>query len=329
MNIRINLQSLPTHLTQSPEWGIFKTKMGTSAIQVDGIQFTLHKLPFLPFNIAYCPKSNPAKINWDKIKDSARRNHCIFIRFDVPNIPILSNNFWRKWQEEFAEHCQKAPRDTFAKATILIDLTKTNEKLLAEMHPKTRYNIRLAIKKGVKIEEKHDTGTLEIFLRLQQETASRQKFYIHSDNYYKTLWKILAPKGMAHFLIASYDGEPIVIWFLINFKSVLYYPYGGSSLKYKNMMASNLVGWEAIQLGKRFGCNLFDMWGITTNEDQNDPWYGFTRFKQGFGGQIIKFIDSYDLVINPLVYRLFNLSYKISWRFLRLKKLLCAKISNS
>lgn len=318
----MNFKNLPPHLTQSHEWGIFKTKMRTPAIQVKGVQFTIHKLPFFPFNVAYCPKCSPEKINWDNIKDSALSNNCAFVRFDVPNIPVSSNNYWKEWQRKFEKHCQKAPRDTFAKATIFIDLTKKDEEILAEMHPKTRYNIRLATRKGVKVETRYDSEAFKIFLQLQRETADRQGFFIHPDNYYKTLWKTFATKKMAHLLIASYDKKPAAAWCLLNFKGVLYYPYGGSSLKYKNTMASNLIGWEAIQLGKRLGCQLLDMWGITLNENENDPWYGFTRFKRGYGGQIIKFMDSYDLVIVDWVYHLFNLSYKIFWRFLRLKKML-------
>jgi len=289
------------HIVQSPEWGEVKTRVGTPAVRVGEVQFTLHKVPFLPFNVGYCPKVDVEKIDWEQLKAAGKKHNCIFIKIEPDGNEELriKNKGLRK------------SKPIFATQTILLDLTKSEGELLAGMKQKTRYNIRLAQRKGVVIEERTDPEALEIFLRLQRETARRQGFFIHPDSYYKTVFEVLHPKGMAYLLIARVEETPVVAWMLLRYQDTLYYPYGGSSTKFKNYMASNLVMWEAIRLGKRLGCKVFDMWGAA--DDPNDPWYGFTRFKLGYGGRLVTFPGAYDLVLNPFLYWPFILADKLRW----------------
>jgi len=312
-------EKLPAHITQSEAWRKFKKAVGIPSIKVAGIQFFLHKIPLTSLNVGYCPKVCPEKIEWGLLKKKAMENNCVMVRFDVPNV-VASSSSAVKWQREFEKNCKKSPRSIFAQYTILLDLKKPEEELFKNLHPKTRYNVRLSQKHGVIVQEKNDPKTLENFLILLEKTAIAKKFYIHPKNYYRTLWKILYPRGMAYLLEASYQKEPLVIWLLLKFGRVLYYPYGGSTDRYRNFMPSNLIAWEAIRLGKRLGCELFDMWGATGSQDKNDPWYGFTRFKLGYGGKLVKFIDSYDLVIKPHLYTLFNFGYSLAWKILRFKR---------
>ncbi|MCG2686296.1 peptidoglycan bridge formation glycyltransferase FemA/FemB family protein, partial [Candidatus Parcubacteria bacterium] len=94
-----------------------------------------------------------------------------------------------------------------------------------------------------------------------------------------------------------------------------------SSNQLKNYMASNLMMWEAIKLGKKLNCQLLDMWGAAPPDtDQADPWHGFTDFKLKYGGQRVEFLDSRDLIINRPIYHLFNLADKIRWTLLNLKR---------
>ena len=205
----------------------------------------------------------------------------------------------------------------FATQTILLDLTKSEEELLAEMKQKTRYNVRLAEKKGVVVEERDDPEALDIFLKLQKETAKRQGFFVHPDSYYSTVWEVLRPKSMAHLLVAKVENTPVVAWLLLKYQDTFYYPYGGSSTEFKEYMASNLMMWEAIKLGKKLGCKVFDLWGAT--DDESDPWYGFTRFKLGYGGELVSFPGAYDLILNSLLYYPFILVDKLRWWFLKLR----------
>jgi lipid II:glycine glycyltransferase (peptidoglycan interpeptide bridge formation enzyme) len=135
------------------------------------------------------------------------------------------------------------------------------------------------------------------------------------------MWASLK-NSMAYLLIAEYRGKPLVAWILFIFNNVLYYPYGASSNEHREVMASNLMMWEAIRFGKKMKCGTFDMWGsLGPNPDPSDPWYGFHRFKEGYGGTLTEFVGSFDLIINPFLYQLYNLAHHARWVYLRIKKI--------
>ena len=212
----------------------------------------------------------------------------------------------------------QSKKSLFTKYNFLIDLTKTEEQLLAAMHPKTRYNIGIAQKKGVEVYESTKEEDFEIYLKLYFETTKRQKYFGHTSSYHKLVWQTLAPVKMARLLIAKYQGEPLVAWMLLNFASTLYYPYGGSSKEYKDVMASNLIAWEAIRLGKKMGLKVFDMWGaLAPDAKESNPWYGFHRFKAGYGPAHVEYVGTYDLILKPALYNTLNIADKLRWIYLR------------
>jgi len=309
----MNLEQLPTHITQSTAWGKFKTKMGTAAVRAGEAQFTLHKIPLTPYHIGYCPKVDPTNIDWERVKQAGEESRCVAIRFDCPNI---IKKYRGTREDGFQKHCVRAPKSTFAKHTVFLDITPNEDELLSQMKAKTRYNTRYAQRHGVVVTEKTDREGLQIFLKLQRETATRQNFLIHPDKYYHQLFDTLQPHSMVHILVAEHQAQPLAAYLLLGHQGVLYYPYGGSATAKRNLFPSNLLMWEAILLGKRLNYQLMDMWGATT--DEADPWWGFTRFKLGYNGKLVEFIDSYDLVINTPVYRAFNLTYASFWKIVGL-----------
>lgn len=309
---------MSTHVVQSAEWGKFKTEYGTKAVRVDGVQYTIHKIPLTNYFYAYSPRVNPLKIDFEKLEVSLKENKCIAINFDVPNVLVDGSNV-EKNIEILRAKCVRAPRDTFAKANILLDLQPEENDLLANMHKKHRYNIKVAQKEGVTVKRAVDMSDFDNFYRLLAETAVRQKYFIHPKGYYEKLWKRLQPLEMAHILTAEYQGEALASWMLLVHDRVLYYPYGGSSDKHKNLFGSNLVGWEAIRLGKELECHTFDMWGAANNpEDEKDTYHGFTNFKMKFGGKHVTYINSYDFVVDKNKYKLFNLTNYLRWKILKL-----------
>jgi lipid II:glycine glycyltransferase (peptidoglycan interpeptide bridge formation enzyme) len=309
-----------THIVQSPEWGKFKSEMGTPATRVGEIQYTKHKIPISPHYYAYCPKVDPEKIDWEKLTKSLKENGCIAINFDVPNV-IENTKSSEKGIQIFEGKCKRSPRNTFAASNVILDLTTKEDDLLANMHKKHRYNIRLAQKKGVKVRKATNGEDFEIFYNLLNETAQRQRYYIHSKEYYKKIWEMLGGQDMCHILIAEHEKIPLVTWMLFTYENVLYYPYGGSFEKMKNLQGSNLIAWEAIKLGKKLGCTVFDMWGAANDpNDTTDPWYGFTNFKIKFGGKHVKYINSYDFIINTPAHALFNSANNLRWKILNLIK---------
>ncbi len=300
------------HIVQSKEWGEVKTLLGTPAIKANGIQYTKHKIPFTKYFYGYCPKVNPNHIQWDEVIKSAEKENVIAINFDCPDI-TTEDPHSKEMEEILKNNCLPSSKQTFAKYNVVLDITKSEEELLANMHSKTRYNIKYAQKSGVTVKEEKEVD-INVFIDLQKQAAQRQKFFIHPDKYYETIWKVLGNKGVAKLLIAYYKETPVTCWMLYIINKTLYYPYGGSSGEYQNLFPNNLVCWEAIKLGKKYGCETFDLWGASKDpNDTTDPWYGFTRFKLGFGGKHVEYINSYDVVINQPLYRAFNTANKIRW----------------
>jgi len=133
------------------------------------------------------------------------------------------------------------------------------------------------------------------------------------------MWQTMIVNGGGHLLKAIYEGKTLTTWVLFELNDVLYYPYGASSNQNKEVMASNLMMWETIKLGKKHGCKMFDMWGSMGPEpDRSDPWYGFHRFKQGYGGELTEFVGTYDLVVNRTLYKIYILVDKLRWIVLKL-----------
>lgn len=307
------------HIVQSAEWGEFKASDGRPVVRAGGVQFSVHKMPLLPIKVGYAPKVNPLNIKWEDLKkDAAKASVCV-VRFDTPNV-FVGETDEKEALKIFKNNCIKSPRSTFTQHNIILDLSKSEEELMAVMNSKTRYNVRLAERKGVVVKEESNDKGLNIFLKLQEETAKRQGFMLHPDNYYRKLWNLLSSKKIAHIMVAYFEDEPLTSWILFAKDNVLYYPYGASSLKYRELMASNLMAWEVIKFGKKIGCLSFDMWGSSDPEDTTSSWYGFTKFKLGYGGVPVKYIDSYDLVIDPFKYQVFVWVYKLFWMANGVKK---------
>ena len=325
---------LVTHPMQSWEWGEFRKKTGVKIARlgvfangklVNAFQLTIHKIPYTLWSIGYLPKGPlPTKEMLDELVKIGHENNCIFIQLE-PNVEVTQNQILKLKANSYK--LLPSGRPLFTKYNFVIDLTKDKEELLAAMHPKTRYNIRVAERHNVQVEERQDERAFKIYLKLFFATTKRQHYFGHTPEYHGLMWKTLRPDNRAsgqaltaRLLIAYYRKIPLVAWMILHFDDTIYYPYGGSSDKYKNVMASNLLMWKAIRIGKRLGAKRFDLWGaLGPNPNPNDPWYGFHRFKQGYGGKLVEYLGSYDLVLNPLLYWIFHLIDKLRWLFLRLK----------
>lgn len=308
-----------THIMQSWQWGDFRKKMGQTVLRyglyeglklIKVFQITLHPIPFTRYFVGYLPKGIfPDKELLENLRKIGQKYSCAFIKLE-PNIELddkqhsISNI-----PKEFI----KSPKSLFPKHNFIIDLTQSEEELLKNMHPKTRYNINVAKKHRVKIEQKTDNEGFDIFLRLYLETTKRQGFFGHNENYHRQFFNQFKDSGMARILIASYkpppkfEKTPLAAWMLVNFKDTIYYIYGGSSIEYKQVMANNLIAWEAIRLGKKLGLQKFDMWGaLGEDADLKDPWFGFHSFKKGYGGKLIEYIGTFDLIFNRPIYIVFT-----------------------
>ncbi len=368
---KIEFNRVVTHPLQSYEWGEFRQATGIKVIRrgfyknnklIKAFTLTIHKIPHTPSTIGYFPKGDlPDTDVIHELIKIGKTEKCIFIQLE-PNIikkNVSKTNIVNYENENlnFIENCKlkienltitPAAHPLFTKYTFVLDLTKTEEELLKNMHSKARYNIKVAKKHGVEVTENNSDKAFENYLKLMSETTARQKFYAHTENYHRVLWKTLkchpefisgssndkmlkqvqhdktgkeTNKLTTHLLTAKYQDKILTAWMLFVFKDSLYYPYGASSSENREVMSSSLMMWEAIRFGKKLGLKKFDMWGaLGPDPDPKDPWFGFHNFKQKYSPDHVEFIGSYDLIINPALYQLYKLTDKLRWIYLKFRK---------
>lgn len=315
--------SVIVHPVQTWEWGEFQKSQGHTIFRfgvfdskdklVTAFTVSFHTIPKTKYSIGTILRGpQVTKEILQTVRKIAQKQNAIFVKFE-PDVAKseASMNF---------NNLVVSPKVAFYPHTFKIDLTKSEDELLAAMHSKTRYNIRVANRYGVEIKEETNDQGFEIYLKLLFDTTKRQGFYLHTLKYHRDLWKILKKTDMPHIMLASYQGKVLSAFMLFKLKDHLFYPYGASLDINREVMAPTLNMWESIKLGQKLKCKTFDMWGcLGPDAKEGDNGFGFHRFKQGYNGQPFEYIGTYDYIINPTLYKLYNLIDKLRWKILRLK----------
>ena len=245
----------------------------------------------------------------------ARQQGAIFIKID-PDIPLGSGVPGQPderphpigkavEQDLLAAGWRYSAEQVQFRNTVLMDLNRTEEELLAAMKQKTRYNLRLAGRKGVTVR----TGgmpDLEALYQMYAETCVRDGFVIRDREYYMKLWSSFIAAGMAEPLVAEFDGEPVAGLMLFHFAGRAYFLHGMSSDEQRDKMPGYLLQWEAMRRAKALGCCTYDLWGAPEVFAEGDPLWGVYRFKEGFNGQVVRTLGAYDYPVNPVAYRLYT-----------------------
>jgi len=274
---------------QSWEWGEFQKSLGRQVwrfvcddkfVQIIKMPLPLGKfyfyVPRLDFEI------DDALLNCLKL--FAYKQKGIFLRIEPVSQDLTAFNF-------------KKVKSVQPSQTLLLDLSNSEEQLLAEMHQKTRYNIRLAAKKGVKLATLNHEKFL-IFYDLLLDTFRRKGKKLYSREYFQKLMK----HNFAKLYFAEYGQKILCANLVVFYGDTATYLYGGSAPEDKNTMAPQLLQWEIMKLAKALGYKYYDLWGIDEKK-----WPGVTRFKKGFGGFEVKYPGTFDLAINKLDYNLYHL----------------------
>jgi peptidoglycan pentaglycine glycine transferase (the first glycine) len=193
------------------------------------------------------------------------------------------------------------------KNTVLIDLSPSEEEMLARMKQKTRYNIRLAGKKGVALR----IGTpkdLSMLYKMYAETSVRDGFVIRDESYYQTVWKLFmnSNEPTSEPLIAELNSEPVAAIFVFYFARRAYYVYGMSRDAHREKMPTHFLQWETMKRGKAKGCKVYDLWGAPDVFDESDSLWGVYRFKEGLGGKVVRTLGAWDFAPNPFWYKLYS-----------------------
>ena len=289
--------------------------MGIDVVRLNDWYVTFHSVPHTPWTIGYFPKGPmPDEQMIAELMKLGKEKRAIFIQLE-PNVVATPNGLPIT---DFRLRTSHHP--LFTKYTFVLDLAKSEEELLAAMHSKTRYNIRVAQKHGVTIVQDNSEEAFDAYLKLSEETTSRQGFYAHNRTYHQTMWRILKKAGIAHLFTATYQRKVLAAWVVFVWGDTIYYPYGASSREHREVMAPNLMLWEIARWAKARNLKHFDLWGaISPHPDPNDPWYGFHRFKEGFRPRLVAYMGSFDLIIHPFLYRLYMLADTLRWMLLRIR----------
>jgi lipid II:glycine glycyltransferase (peptidoglycan interpeptide bridge formation enzyme) len=216
------------------------------------------------------------------------------------NQEIRLNFETQKW------NLKKANTNILPSDTIFLDLKKDVDQLLNEMKPKTRYNVNLSQRKGVKV-RRADIHDLDIWYKLYEETCTRNGMYLHTIEYFHAVLatKISDAKSPAEveLLIAEINNIPLAAMFLVFSGQRATYLYGASSSMKRNYMPTYSLQWHAIKRAKNRGCTEYDMFGVAPKPDHAHPLYGLYRFKKGFGGNLFHRMGCWDYPLNAGIYK--------------------------
>ena len=307
---------------QSFEWGELKSRFGWTPIRlavedngkiIAGVSILKKQLPYLGHSMFYAPRgpvidfSNRQLVEFFLcgIEELADDEKAISFKIDpeIPDLPLAQSSPLTN-----LDGCGfvKAPKQVQPRATLFLDLTRDLDDILMSFEEKTRYNVRLAQKKGVVVVEDKSQKGMDIFYHMYQQTAKRDHFMIHPLKYYQSIRELLFTKGLGSNFIAYYKNKPIASVIVFCFGTKLWYMYGASVSEFRNVMPNHLLHWQIIQWAKQKNLKTYDFWGIPANPKEGHPLFGVYRFKKGFGGKSVKFIGAYDFPYSPLFYNLFE-----------------------
>jgi peptidoglycan pentaglycine glycine transferase (the first glycine) len=267
----------------------------------------------LPFgkSLAYIPRGplgEPRRWQalWPQVDALCRSQGAVFLKVE-PDLwdPPAGPGHTPPQGFTASRHSIQPPR------TIMLNLDGDEDDWLGRMKPKTRYNIRLAQKKGIQVHASQDIAT---YARLAKITAQRDGFGVHSLEYYRRAYELFHPKGECELLQAGYQGEPLAALMVFACGGRAWYFYGASSDQHREKMPTYLLQWEAMRWARQRGCLEYDLWGIPDEDEQTleagfeqrrDGLWGVYRFKRGFGGQLRRSAGPWDRVYQPVLYRLY------------------------
>lgn len=259
---------------------------------------------------SFLPK-NCFMIRYDLCWESFWKNDHYFIdnRDNFISEPSVKSQEIRLNFNTINWNLRKSETNILPTNTLYLDLHKEQNAIMERMKPKTRYNIKLAQKKGVNVRIA-DLNDINVWYSLYTETAQRNGLYLNDIKYFEAILSTKADKTKSpaevYYLIAEIDDIPLAAMFLIISDNRSSYLYGASSSTNRNFMATYALQWFAIKLSKEKGCKEYDMFGISPSNDITHPLYGLFKFKTGFGGDVYQSLGCWDYPFNHEKYNVFK-----------------------
>jgi lipid II:glycine glycyltransferase (peptidoglycan interpeptide bridge formation enzyme) len=312
-------------LLQSGFWGAFKQAHGWRAHPINitisvgqeraafGLLaltrrlFRLFSVAYIPFGPSYDPGNGRGEFL--AVLSRALRGHLpgntLFLRYDLP---------WERAGEEPRWSARglrvvKSRDDIQPPDTVIVDISPPLDEVLAAMKSKTRYNIRLAAKKGIDVSQ-GGPAEYDAWYSLYRETSRRDRIAIHSSKYYRGLLELSRGYGTAaptvKLLLARHKGEIIAGNIAVFWKRRAAYLYGASSGEKRNLMPTYALQWEAIRMAKEMGCETYDLYGIPPSPDPGHPLFGLHQFKTGFSDRVLRRWGTWDVPFRPALFALYR-----------------------
>jgi lipid II:glycine glycyltransferase (peptidoglycan interpeptide bridge formation enzyme) len=325
------LRTLPTaHVLQTWEWGEFKRVTtgwqperfafrGDDSLVISAASVLTRRAG--PLAVMYVPKgpaldyTNPDHVKsvLDHLQAMAKERRAIWLKIDpdviaatgVPGEGEDTDDGQRILHELRARGWRYSGDQVQFPNTITLDLSQSEDDLLMGMSQNTRRKVRTAMKKGVTVRS-GGVDDLDTLYALYQVTGQRDEFLIRPPAYYERAWRDFLQAGLAHALIAEYEGQPIAHVILFHFGTRCWYFYGASSNEERQRMPNYLLQWEAIRWAKAQGYATYDFWGAPTHFIEDDPMWGVYGFKRGFRGTVTRHIGAWDYAPNALLYRVYT-----------------------
>lgn len=310
------------HVLQTPAWGDLKALYGWESCYLVsgkiGAQILFQSVPF-GFQVAYIPRG-PLTLDDDldqhpdwpgfleELDRICRERRVVFLKIEPDSWVDQTQN-----PDSTPKGFRKSQNPIQPPRTITVSLAGSEDEILARMKSKTRYNIRLAAKKGVEVRMGYDVDQL---YTLMDNTSDRSAFGIHTRSYYQDAFRIFSEEGKCRIFLAEFEGKALasIMVFLHGRRS--WYFYGGSSNQHRDKMPTYLIQWEAMRWVKSEGCEEYDLWGVpdedldTLEENftkRGDGLWGVYRFKRGFGGELKRTKGPWDRVYKPLIYFIYSI----------------------
>lgn len=331
------LRSAPggSHIFQSHAWGEFKRRSGWKPVRLvlerDGEvagagEFLSYNTLPVPGSLWYCTKG--PRLDWDDeasvraffdgVKEVATKKgaHTVKIEPEAPEgrdvKELLGGLGFRK-----------ARYDLNQKTTLVVDLNRPEEELLARMKKDTRYGVRRSGREGVEVIEPDDFEEgFETFYRLMRATADRKEgnFLRRPRGYLHDVTRTMHDAGQGNLFLATHEGTPLAAMYVFTFGEKYWYIYGASGDEKRNLQPNYGLQWEVMRWARERGLTHYDMVGIPSPDElrEDHPLYSVYKFKAGFGGEVFDSVGCYDLPVKPLQanawYRLEPLYYRVYYK---------------
>lgn len=340
------LSGIPSpHLLQSSQWAELKTRHGWDVSWVIeenaqlkiGAQILFRRIlpginfAYIPKGPVYDPGQHPYPPDWSgfwtRVDQLCREHKAFFLKIEP--------DLWVKKEEPDGTIAYPTQLDAFSDSTqvavqpppgfrnslhpiqpprtLVIDIRGSEDQILSRMKQKTRYNIKLATKRGVIVQP---SSNIELFSRMMEITGNRDDFSVHDLKYYQTAYERFNPHNECQLFFAEHQGLVLAAIMVFVYGKRAWYLYGASSNEKRELMPTYILQWEAIRWAKKRGCVEYDLWGVPDADlgqleeefiHRKDGLWGVYRFKRGFGGELRRAAGPWDRVYNPLLYKIYQL----------------------